>query len=249
MNSLESLFIISEEKKPIMFQIYKIIEDEVNRMFAETNRLISRDEIATALINNTKSRQIIQKTLKGYNKDEKDLWKKAANYVDLLNADISKNASKSLKWNNYFIRQKIYYRNPYTNHRRKIWALAPKIQKQSLLPEEIEIIDNNLFIEGAIRQININAYERNEGARLVCIDFFGCKCQVCDFDFQEKYGNIGKDYIHVHHTKALSEIKTDYEVNPYKDLIPVCPNCHAMLHRKSPPFTINELKSVINENK
>lgn len=58
----------------------------------------------------------------------------------------------------------------------------------------------------------------------------------------------GKDFIHVHHLIPLSEINQEYEVDPIKDLRPLCPNCHAMIHRKHPPFTIEEIKNLINKN-
>jgi len=45
---------------------------------------------------------------------------------------------------------------------------------------------------------------------------------------------------------ALEDIKDEYEVDPINDLRPVCPNCHAMLHRKKPPLTIEELETIIN---
>ena len=66
-------------------------------------------------------------------------------------------------------------------------------------------------------------------------------------NFEEKYGAIGKDFIHVHHKIPLSEINEEYIVDPVNDLIPVCPNCHAMLHRKinDKYLNIEELKSVI----
>ncbi|MCJ7766342.1 MAG: HNH endonuclease, partial [Thiovulaceae bacterium] len=73
---------------------------------------------------------------------------------------------------------------------------------------------------------------------------FGYNCQVCDFDFELIYGNFGKDSIHVHHVIPLSEIGASYEVDPIKDLIPVCPNCHLILHRYNAP-TINELKAIL----
>ncbi|PCP15512.1 HNH endonuclease, partial [Klebsiella pneumoniae] len=47
----------------------------------------------------------------------------------------------------------------------------------------------------------------------------------------------------IHHLIPLSGIKQDYRLNPETDLIPVCPNCHAMLHRRDPPFTPEELKA------
>ncbi len=92
------------------------------------------------------------------------------------------------------------------------------------------------------KKISINAFERNQIARMKCIEHFGYKCQICEFDFERNYGLLGKDYIHVHHIVPLSEIKDNYKVNPITDLIPLCPNCHAIIHRTRPALSINELK-------
>jgi hypothetical protein len=86
------------------------------------------------------------------------------------------------------------------------------------------------FPEGGRRTIVINAYERNWEARQVCISHYGATCFICGFDFALRYGKLGKGYIHVHHRKPLAEIGTTYSVDPIRDLIPVCPNCHSMLH-------------------
>ncbi|MEH0673091.1 HNH endonuclease [Vibrio owensii] len=106
-------------------------------------------------------------------------------------------------------------------------------------PDEIDV--PNLF-EGAKKTVTVNAYERNPKARQKCIDKWGLNCSVCSFHFQLVYGEIGKGYIHVHHVKPLSEIGEEYEVDPEKDLRPVCSNCHAMLHREKPALSIEELK-------
>ncbi len=111
-------------------------------------------------------------------------------------------------------------------------------------PDFISKIETNL-IEGAVRQITSNKYERNPQARRICIEKYGTKCSVCGFDFEKVYGELGKDFIHVHHLKQVSSIKKAYEINPLEDLRPVCPNCHAMIHRKKISLTIEELKLII----
>ena len=113
------------------------------------------------------------------------------------------------------------------------------------IPEEV--IDSTHLFEGAKQKITINAYERNSKARRICIDHYGAICLVCGFEFSKKYGAIGEDYIHVHHIKPLSEITEQYEVDPIQDLRPVCPNCHAMLHRRNPPYSIDELIAIISK--
>lgn len=111
-----------------------------------------------------------------------------------------------------------------------------------------EKIENEKKIkEGLTKQITVNIYERNPIARSKCIEHFGAICKVCDFNFEEKYGIIGKGFIHVHHILDISLIGEEYEVDFTKDLIPVCPNCHAMLHKKKPAYQIDELKRLLRK--
>lgn len=109
-------------------------------------------------------------------------------------------------------------------------------------PEEID--DSTKYFEGATKQVLVNAYERNPKARSKCIEHYGDSCSVCNFNFADKFGKMGEGFIHVHHLKPLSQIDGKYQLDPIRDLVPVCPNCHAMLHKKSPPFTINELRKI-----
>jgi 5-methylcytosine-specific restriction enzyme A len=98
--------------------------------------------------------------------------------------------------------------------------------------------------EGKRKTISVNVYERNPIARKKCIENYGVECQICEMNFEEVYGEVGKDFVHVHHIVPLHEIQQDYEVDPLNDLIPVCPNCHAMLHRKENGvlLTVEQLK-------
>lgn len=111
----------------------------------------------------------------------------------------------------------------------------------TVYPDELEVSEK--LFEGIPKTVLVNSYERNPMARAKCIEHHGVQCVVCSFDFEKLYGDIGKGFIHVHHLTQLSEIRQGYEVDPVNDLRPVCPNCHAMLHKKNPPFTIDELKS------
>ena len=101
------------------------------------------------------------------------------------------------------------------------------------------------LIEGATIQVTLNKFERSRIARNKCVELKGCKCAVCGMDFEKRYGAIGHGFIHIHHTTPISSIGKDYQIDYEKDLVPVCPNCHAMLHRKNPPYTIKELKELI----
>ena len=113
------------------------------------------------------------------------------------------------------------------------------------IPEEVT--EPGKYFEGASSQIAINTYERNAKARMDCIEYFGYECQVCEFNFEKVYGQLGKDYIHVHHIIPLSEIRENYKVNAITDLIPVCPNCHAIIHRTKQALTIEALKEQLKK--
>ena len=96
--------------------------------------------------------------------------------------------------------------------------------------------------EGAKRTITVNTYERNNKARLACIEHHGSKCKVCSIDFGEVYGNEFHGFIHVHHLTPVSEVNSRYEVDPKKDLIPLCPNCHAVIHYGGKTRTVKEIQ-------
>jgi 5-methylcytosine-specific restriction protein A len=122
-----------------------------------------------------------------------------------------------------------------------VLALVPveEDSEENEHPENVEGLP-----EGAIRQVLVNRYERSRINRAACIEIHGCSCQVCGFDFGEAYGGAGDGFIHVHHTTPVSELGEGYRVNPVTDLVPLCPNCHAMAHRRSPPFTLEELRGM-----
>ncbi len=105
------------------------------------------------------------------------------------------------------------------------------------------------LIEGLLGKVYVNRFERNEDARKQCINYYLAKCRVCKFDFSEVYGDVGEHFIHVHHLIELSSIRESYVVDPIKHLRPVCANCHAMLHKRKPAYTIEELQNIIDTQK
>lgn len=111
-----------------------------------------------------------------------------------------------------------------------------------LFPDEVE----DTGVEGGRVQVWVNRYERDPKARRACILHFGCRCQVCDIDFEQVYGEIGRGFIHVHHLTPMSEITQRYKPDPRRHLRPVCPNCHAMLHRRAHVLSIDELRRVMS---
>ena len=111
-----------------------------------------------------------------------------------------------------------------------------------------EVPEDVVYVEGATRRVAVNVHERNPLARAACVRHFGATCVVCDFDFAATYGDLarnpaGEPFIHVHHLRPLHEIGSSYVVNPVRDLVPICPNCHAMVHRTAPPVPPAELRA------
>ena len=111
-----------------------------------------------------------------------------------------------------------------------------------------EILDEVLHYEGSVKTVKVNKYERNQEARTKCIEVHGCQCKICGFDFEKTYGKAGKGLIHVHHVIPISSIKEEYQIDYENDLIPVCPNCHAMIHRKKDPYSVLEIKEMLEMN-
>ncbi len=223
------VFMASFSKKEVFPKISSIID---NALF--TNQTISRDEIVELVV--LIHKDMVEKASAGYKNS--DLFNVAGNMVDWFSADITKKSNVAIPWIGKYVRT-----NRLINKRKiTVYSLSIDIAQD----EEIKNADELYFREGAVKQVLINAYERNAKAREMCIKIHGLTCVCCGFDFKKAYGDIGYGFIHIHHIKPISEIGCGYIVNPEKDLCPVCPNCHAMIHRKSPPFTVEEIKDIVS---
>jgi predicted HNH restriction endonuclease len=99
------------------------------------------------------------------------------------------------------------------------------------------------YKEGSARVFVGNAYERDTAAREACIRQQGYICAVCGFDFARTYGNLGANFIHVHHESPLSV--GPRLTAPSRDLTPVCANCHAIVHRRRQIVSVKALKKVV----
>ncbi len=120
----------------------------------------------------------------------------------------------------------------------------PRLGGEPGFPDEVG--NAKEYVEGAVNQVFVNAYERNTEARKACIKHYGVNCAVCGFNFESVYGVIGQGFVHVHHVTPLATRGAQYRVDPITDLRPVCPNCHAMLHASDPPFSIEEVQELVN---
>jgi 5-methylcytosine-specific restriction protein A len=122
-------------------------------------------------------------------------------------------------------------------------AFPSELPVSASSPQEVEGVQD--YTEGAVVSVKVNRFERSGKARDACVAKHGSRCAVCDFDFAERYGEVGKGFIHVHHKRPLAKLKVTYRLDPEKDLVPVCPNCHAMLHRREPPLDVEQLRRLL----
>lgn len=99
--------------------------------------------------------------------------------------------------------------------------------------------------EGEWQQVTVTQYERSRANRKACLDHYGPSCQACGMSFGDVYGELGTDFIHVHHEVPLHTLGGATTVDPIADMKPLCPNCHAMAHRTSPPMPVTQLRQLI----
>ncbi|MEI9907207.1 MAG: HNH endonuclease [Actinomycetota bacterium] len=127
----------------------------------------------------------------------------------------------------------------------EVWKDQSGIEE---IPEPGELSPKD-YIEGGSRTIVVNRYERDPKARAACLAHHGNLCAACGFDSVKFYGpEIGQGVIHVHHVTPMSmQEKTSYKINPVKDLIPLCPNCHNAIHKTNPIPSPAQLKQKLKK--
>lgn len=122
-----------------------------------------------------------------------------------------------------------------------VWGL--KTFSADLDNELTTVLYTSNSTEGQQKRIYTTIYERNSKNRQLSLDHYGYDCQVCGFNFETKYGEIGKSFLEVHHNVPLFSLNQKITIDPIRDLTPVCPNCHRMIHRnKQNILTIDDLK-------
>jgi 5-methylcytosine-specific restriction protein A len=103
------------------------------------------------------------------------------------------------------------------------------------------------FSEGRAVSVPVNLFERNRQARQACLRAHGYACSVCGLRLEKRYGDIAKGLTHVHHVRPLASVGRLHRVDPVKDLRPICPNCHFVIHSRTPTLTIRELRRYFQE--
>lgn len=120
---------------------------------------------------------------------------------------------------------------------------TPQVQPDNETDEESLVSG----VEGQMRMKYVPFYERNPKLKEQAKQIHGTTCCICDFNFGEFYGEYGEGFIHIHHLVPISEGEgQEKTVNPATDLVPVCPNCHSIIHRKkNRTLSIAEMKAMI----
>jgi HNH endonuclease len=117
-----------------------------------------------------------------------------------------------------------------------------------VIQEDIDAEETELhgpIVEGNAVMYYGRRYERNPVNRKRAIEYHGLSCVACGFNFEEVYGKRGKDFIEVHHVKPLSTLESETIIDPKNDLVPLCSNCHRMVHRrKDDVLSIEDLKDL-----
>lgn len=112
--------------------------------------------------------------------------------------------------------------------------------------------------EGVEHQYNLTKKERNPELRQKCIEYYKqmwnghIRCLCCGFDFGKAYENIGEGYIEIHHVNPHHTFEGEHMVDPLTDLIPLCSNCHSMIHRVNGAgkcMTLDDLKKLYKGKK
>ncbi|KXV72253.1 HNH endonuclease [Acetobacter cerevisiae] len=137
----------------------------------------------------------------------------------------------------------------------ELWSSRAAAAVIAILPLEAEGDDSTIEItadavgraEGAKARIDVNRYERDRRNRAAALAIHGYRCKACDLDMSDRYGPIAAGLIEVHHTTPVSQLGADYIIDPNVDLMPLCPNCHSVTHRRSPSFSIAELRTMLSQ--
>ena len=129
------------------------------------------------------------------------------------------------------------------------WAVRFAAAVVAILPleqdEEAGAAELRNYPEGAVSVVQVNRYERDRRNRAAAIAIHGSSCMACKLEFGDAYGEVAEGFIEVHHTTPASQLGDGYIVDPRHDLAPLCPNCHAVAHRRDPPFSVEEIKMFL----
>ena len=99
-------------------------------------------------------------------------------------------------------------------------------------------------VEGEEKKYFITRRERSRRNRLLCLSIHGHRCAACQNDPTEYFTSISS-IVEVHHIEPIATLTSPRPYNPATDLVPLCPNCHRMVHTREPALSVAELRTII----
>lgn len=152
--------------------------------------------------------------------------------------------SRALKLYSEFLQSK-YFPKPILPME-QVDGYKKKNKKRELTNNQKTLYEEPTLSEGGKIHIEQERNYRNPALRQACLEYWGTQCQCCGMDFEKVYGeSLGSGYIEVHHLRPVSSYEDEHQVNPVEDLVPLCANCHAMIHRgKNGLLTLAELREA-----
>jgi hypothetical protein len=108
-----------------------------------------------------------------------------------------------------------------------------------------EVGSDTYAVEGRKYQGIYTRYERSRSNRAIAIVVHGTTCAVCGFNFEQAYGETGAGYVEIHHRIPVHLMFEERVVDPIEELVPLCSNCHRMVHTQDPPITTDNLRESV----
>jgi 5-methylcytosine-specific restriction protein A len=133
----------------------------------------------------------------------------------------------------------------------ELWTSRVAAAVLALLPVEADYdgaeasVDALGLPEGAKTRIEVNRHERDRRNRAAALAIHGYSCKACKLDMGERYGSAAAGLIEIHHITPVSQLGEDYIIDPRADLTPLCPNCHSVAHRRTPPYSVDDLREML----
>jgi 5-methylcytosine-specific restriction protein A len=168
-------------------------------------------------------------------------------YVSSQNLFSTDNHWESFSFDIEMVRRDLSVREKIDDRRTVLVKFASSLLVCLLPIELVENFEQLGELEGKKMSVVKNTYERSPKNRAACLIFHGYNCFSCGLNFEQTYGSIGEKYIEVHHRVPVSLMGGEYRLDPKTDLVPLCSNCHSMVHTESPPITPENLKQLVTE--
>lgn len=227
--------------------IFLVLEDPAQTMVPLAWALSARDDgwqNTSRSMNSGKARRLAEKAglvpIEHGHPLHGDFWQSSlTDCLDLTRAHLSPHQQK---FSDHFSRRREARDNSY-------YVFPETLTEPARISDPASAISG---YDGAVRQVTGNRYERSTKLRSACVAHTRAThagrlpCAVCDLDFCETYGPPGSGFIHIHHLDPLGDRQEAHLVDPSRDLVAVCPNCHAMLHQGGSCLSITELRDLLS---